>query len=126
MNISTFVDFIPNVPLNTEKWNVPSLSQRRTNIDFWCTDLIAEKAEDGKIRKRPLIAGTKENYCATPAFAQKTTRNELQELAHNLRHAGKVSLFCEALESTDFIPCNNVDTSSSNAIEKRDQNLDMH
>ena len=59
------------------------------------------------------MTGTRENYCATPAFAQKTTRDKLQELAHNLRHAGRAPLFCEALESDDFMSCNDVETSSS-------------
>ena len=108
-----------------QKWNVPSLSQTRTNIDSKFTALSFEKAEEGKTRKRPLMTGTRENYCATPAFAQETTRNELKELAHNLRCAGRASLFCEALESNDFMPCNDFETSSSRAIAKRDHNLDM-
>ena len=87
-------------------------------------DLQFEKAEEGKKRKRPIVTGSRENYCDTPSFAQKTTREELEELVKNLRRAGSASLFCEALESNEFMPCNDFETSLTKAMELKDHNLE--
>ena len=83
-----------------QKWNVPSKYHAAKAFKF--EDLLFEKAEERKKRKRPLVTGDRETFCATPPFAAKTTSEELQDLVMNFRLAGKASLFWESLESNDF------------------------
>ena len=67
--------------------------------------LSFEKAEEGKSKKRQIIKGERQGYCAVPPFAWNTSREELSGLAKKSRLAGKASLLCEALESNEFQPC---------------------
>ena len=98
-----------------QKWHVPS-GKNAEDRAFKFTSLVFEKAEEGKKRKRPLVTGCRELYCATPIFAQETTINELQSLVQKLRMAGKASLFCESLASNDYQLCTLFETSCSLAV----------
>ena len=125
----TTVDFInmdvKEVPMDLtctqtgQKWHVPSSTNSQTVKAFKFKDLVFEKAEESKKRKRPFVTGNRDAYCATPSFAQETTSEELEELVSKLRLAGKASLFCESLESNEFKPCTDFETSSKKAIEQR-------
>eukprot|EP00112_Aurelia_sp_Birch-Aquarium-sp1_P000836 Seg108.8 transcript_id=Seg108.8/GoldUCD/mRNA.D3Y31 product="hypothetical protein" protein_id=Seg108.8/GoldUCD/D3Y31 len=101
-----------------QRWNVPSESTQGVKV-FKFNNLIFEKAEENKKRKRPLLTGRRDKFCATPPCAQETTSKELQDLVANLRLAGKASLFCETLESNDFQPCTAFETSSSKALAQK-------
>ena len=125
----TIVDFInmdvKEVPMDLtctqtgQKWHVPSSTNSQTVKAFKFKDLVFEKADESKKRKRPLVTGNRDAYCATPSFAQETTSEELEELVSKLRLAGKASLFCESLESNESKPCTDFETSSKKAIEQR-------
>ena len=125
----TIVDFInmdvKEVPMDLtctqtgQKWHVPSSTNSQTVKAFKFKDLVFEKAEESKKRKRPFVTGNRDAYCATPSFAQETTSEELEELVSKLRLAGKASLFCESLESNEFKPCTDFETSSKKAIKQR-------
>eukprot|EP00794_Sanderia_malayensis_P008343 gene8343-9244_t len=104
-----------------QKWHVPSGANNVEDKAFEFSNFVFEKAEEGKKQKRPLVKGDMDFYCATPPFARETTSNELQSLTEKLRLAGKASLFCEALESNQFPPCNLLDTSCSKAITGVDE-----
>eukprot|EP00112_Aurelia_sp_Birch-Aquarium-sp1_P004784 Seg1542.8 transcript_id=Seg1542.8/GoldUCD/mRNA.D3Y31 product="U3 small nucleolar RNA-associated protein 21" protein_id=Seg1542.8/GoldUCD/D3Y31 len=101
-----------------QRWNVPSESTQGVKV-FKFNNLIFEKAEENKKRKRPLLTGSRDKFCATPPFAQETTSKELQDLVANLHLAGRASLFCETLESNDFQPCTAFETSSSKALAQK-------
>eukprot|EP00112_Aurelia_sp_Birch-Aquarium-sp1_P013395 Seg2842.3 transcript_id=Seg2842.3/GoldUCD/mRNA.D3Y31 product="hypothetical protein" protein_id=Seg2842.3/GoldUCD/D3Y31 len=101
-----------------QKWHVPTDAGNQLSKAFKFQELVFEKAEEGKKRKRPLVTGSRESYCATPPYALETNANELQNLVEKLRLAGKATLFCEAVESNEFVPCGLYETSCSKVIEK--------
>ena len=70
------------------------------------------------------MKGNRELYCATPPYALETNAKELQNLVDNLRLAGKATLFCEAVESNEFVPCSLYQTSCSKVIRKIHANSD--
>ncbi|XP_065068608.1 uncharacterized protein LOC135693945 [Rhopilema esculentum] len=101
-----------------QKWQIPSsvngLSKKAFKFDF----LVFEKAEEGKKRKKPCPSGER-NYCATPPVAYKTNQEELVDLVNCLEIAGKKNLFCKAVKSNSFVPCEFFETSCSKAISKK-------
>ena len=101
-----------------QKWHVPTDAGNQLSRAFKFQELVFEKAEEGKKRKRPLVTGSRESHCATPPYALETNANELQNLVEKLRLAGKATLFCEAVESNEFVPCSLYETSCSKVIEK--------
>ena len=77
-------------------WNKLACSKLASSKAF--NELMFEKAEPNKERKRPLVCGKRE-FCATPKFALKTTNEELENLAKKLKASNKAHLFCEMLKS---------------------------
>ena len=100
-----------------QKWNVPSRANAIPSKASKFEDLVFEKIEESKKRKRPLVTGSRDPYCATPQFASQTSADELQGLVERLRLAGKASLLCEAIESNEFQPCSMFKTSSCKAVD---------
>ena len=94
-----------------QKWHVPADAGNQFSKASKFEELVFEKAEEGKKRKRPLLKGNRESYCATPPYALETNAKELQNLVDNLRLAGKATLFCKAVESNEFVPCSLYQTS---------------
>ena len=78
-----------------QKWHVPADAGNQFSKAFKFQELVFEKAEESKKRKRPLVKGNRESYCATPPYAFETNAKELQDLVENLRLAGKATLFCD-------------------------------
>ena len=100
-----------------QKWNVPSRANAIPSKAFKFEDLVFEKIEESKKRKRPLVTGSRDPYCATPQFALQTSADELKGLVERLRLTGKASLLCEAIESNEFQPCSMFKTSSCKAVD---------
>ena len=92
--------------------------RRGCHLKQFIKDISFEKAEEGKSKKRQILIGERQGYCAVPLFAWDTGREELFGLTEKLRLAGKASLFCEALESNEFQPCSLFDTSCSRALNQ--------
>ena len=82
-------------------------------------DLEFEKAELNKKRKRPLVSGVRESFCATPLFAYMKGADDLRRLTENLSKAGKASLFCDAIESNKHEPCTSFQTSVTRQVSKQ-------
>ncbi|XP_065067596.1 uncharacterized protein LOC135693138 [Rhopilema esculentum] len=101
-----------------QKWHIPSGARNLSSKAFKFRDLVFEKAEETKKRKRPLVTGSRDTYCATPQFALETSPDELEGLVERLRLAGKAPMFCEAIESNNYQPCSLFQTSSTRALEK--------
>eukprot|EP00794_Sanderia_malayensis_P011636 gene11636-12835_t len=75
-------------------------------------DLLFEKAVVGKTKKRH-VSGFREDFSATPPFALKTTKDNLQILTNHLNAAGKAALLCGAIASNDFQPSTSFETSNT-------------
>ena len=65
---------------------------------FKLSELVAEKSEEVKKKKRPVVTGKEKKRYVTPSFAQATTKIEFEDLVGMLRIAGKACLFCDAME----------------------------
>ena len=100
-----------------QKWHVPADAGNQFPKALKFQELVFEKAEGGKKRKRPLVTGNRESYCATTPHATERNAKELQNLVENSRLARKATLFCEAVESNEFVPCSLYETSCSKVIE---------
>ena len=109
-----------------QKWHLLARSHHQGKHAFKFSSTIFEKAEDGKKRKRPQVGGERDGYCATPPFAQQTTKGELESMVEKLRKGGKALLFCDTLESNEFQPSSFYETSSSKAVAALAQNEDVH
>ena len=83
------------------------------------SDLIFEKSEEGKKRKRPVVSGDRRNVCATPPFAQQLMPDELKTLVDDLRACNSSALFCKAVESNNFQPCKLFTTSCYKKMEEQ-------
>ena len=101
-----------------QKWHIPADAKRMSSKAVKIKDISFEKAEEGTSKKRQILTGERQGYCAVPLFAWDTGREELLGLTKKLRLAGKASLFCEALESNEFQPCSLFDTSCSRALNQ--------
>ena len=102
-----------------QKWSVPSGSSKTLKKAVKFEELIFEKAEANKKCKRPLVEGTREDYCATPSFAQTVTKDEIKAMTEAFRKADRASLFCEALESNNYEPCNLFETSCTRVKRRK-------
>ncbi len=80
----------------SQKWHVPTSANMTLPKAVRFEDLELEKAEVNKKRKKPLVTGVRESFCATPPFAYAKTADDVKGLADNLSKAGKASLFCDA------------------------------
>ena len=100
-----------------QKWNFPAGANAIPSKEFKFQDLTFEKIEEGKKRKRPLVTGSRDLYCAAPQFALQTSADALQGLVGKLRLAGKASLLCEAIQSTAFQSFSMFTASSCKAVD---------
>ena len=100
-----------------QKWHVPSSANMTLTKAVKFSDVLFEKAEDGKKRKRPIVSGER-NFCAIPTFAYHVKREEIRCFSNDLKTAGKAALFCSALESNDYEPCAHFETSCSRETAK--------
>ena len=103
----------------SQKWHVPASANMTLPKAVRFEDLEFEKAEVHKKRKRPVVTGVRESFCATPPFAYKKGADDLKRLAENLSKAGKAILFCEAIKSNSYEPCTSFQTSVSRQISKQ-------
>ena len=53
------------VPPDLQKWNAPSRANAIPSKAFKFENLVSEKIEESKKRKRPLVTGSRDPYCAT-------------------------------------------------------------
>ena len=109
-----------------QKWHIPARSHHQGKHAFKFSSTIFEKAEDGKKRKRPLVAGERDGYHATIPFAEQTTKGELESMVEKRRKPGKALLFCDALESNEFQPSSFYETSFSKEVAALAQSEDVH
>ena len=98
-----------------QKWHVPSSANMTMTKAVKFPDLLFEKAEDGKKRKRPTVSGERD-FCATPPFAVQVREEEIKGLAKNLRKSGKAKLLCRAIESNNCMPSLYFETSCARKI----------
>lgn len=107
-----------------QKWSVPSGSSKTLDKTVKVEELLFEKADVNKPKKRRyLVRGTWEEYCATPPFAQTVTVEEIKAMAHALKVANLAALFCETVESKNYKPCQLFETSSSQAMKRENKKL---
>ena len=102
-----------------QKWNVPSGSSKTLNNAVKFDHLLFEKADVNKKRKRCLVKGIREEYCATPPFAQTITEEEIERMSSAFREVNQASLFCKALESNNYKPFELFNTSCSKQKRQR-------
>ena len=68
-----------------------------------------------------MVKGDRENYCATPPFAQTVTDEEIKTMADAFKKADRASLFCKTVESNAYKPCEVFETSCSQQKRKHQQ-----
>jgi len=100
-----------------QKWHQPLSTNMTLNHAAKFSELVFEKAEVGKTKKRS-VCGTRDAYCATPPCALKITEDDLKTLTNNLKAAGKAALFCGAVASNYFKRSTLFETSSSLGVAK--------
>ena len=81
--------------------------------------LLFEKADVNKTSKRCFVKGIREEYCATPPFALTVTEEEIKRMSNAFREVTRASLFCKALESNSYKPCELFNTSCSRQKRQR-------
>ena len=104
-----------------QKWHIPSNASSMLKEAVRFNDILFEKSEHGRIRKKPIVGRQKEGYCATPPFSLELQKEDLKLMSDNLRKAGKASLFCDTLESNNYEPCKMFETSNSKKFKTMDQ-----
>ena len=104
----------------SQKWHIPTSANMTLKKAVKFNYLIFEKSEENKKRKRPVVSGVRENFCATPSFAHTLLPEELHNLVRNLSACNSSALFCRAVESNNFQPCTIFDTSCSRNIREKD------
>ena len=102
-----------------QKWNVPSGSSKTLDKAVKFDHLLFEKADFIKTSKRCLVKGIREEYCATPPFALTVTEEEIKRMSNAFREVTRASLFCKALESNSYKPCELFNTSCSRQKRQR-------
>ena len=102
-----------------QKWNVPSGSSKTLDKAVKFDHLLFEKADFIKTSKRCLVKGIREEYCATPPFALTVTEEEIKRMSNAFREVTRASLFCKALESSSYKPCELFNTSCSRQKRQR-------
>ena len=98
-----------------QKWSVPSNSSKTLKTAVKFDELLFNKAEVNKQCKRLQSRDIRKNYCATPPFAQTTTKEDIQSMTELFKNAERAPLLCEAMESNNFEPCLLHETSCSRA-----------
>ena len=88
-----------------QRWSVPSGSSKTLEKAVKFEDLLFEKADVNKPSKRYCVKGSREDYCATPAFAQTVTAKEIKTMANAFEKANRASLFHKAVASNNYKPC---------------------
>ncbi len=81
---------------------------RFTCLEFEKTDFERDKS---KKRKRPVVTGNRDGYCATPIFSRQVTREEIKNLSDAFDQGGKCNSFVETLKGNNFQPVSMFDTS---------------
>ena len=112
-----------------QKWNAPGRKvTSNTAVKF--TELEFERADynrdQSKKRKRPVVTGSREGYCATPLFARNASSDDIEQLSAALEKAGKATLFVETLKGNQYKPCKLFKTTCNviNAEKSIDSNAD--
>ena len=107
-----------------QKWHVPTQAARQSIKAVYFEELSFEKADfkrdQNGSRKRAIVNGLREDYCATPEFAKQANRNEIEQLATALRKSGKCQLLMVALEGNEYEPCTMFQTSCQRAMNSND------
>ena len=76
-----------------QRWHIPADARGIPSKAIKVKDISFEKAEEGKSKKRQILKGERQGYCAVPPFAWNTSKEELSGLAKKLRLAGKLVCF---------------------------------
>ena len=100
----------------SQKWHIPTSANMTLAKAVRFKDLEFEKAEVNKKRKRPIVSGVRESFCATPLFAYTKEADDLKRLVDNFSKAGRVTLFCDAIKSNNYEPCTSFQTSVSRQV----------
>ena len=108
-----------------QKWHQHSSANMALNHAVKFNDLIFEKAEAGKTKKR-YFSGTRVHFCAIPPFALKISEDNLKTLTNNLNVTGKAALFCTAVASKDVQPSTIFDTSNTLRLARSIEAGDLH
>ena len=103
-----------------QKWHIPFNASFLLKEAVRSNDILFEKSEHGRIRKKPILGRQKEEHCATPPFSLELQKEDLKFMSDNLRKARKASLFCDTLESNNYKPCKMFETSNSKKFKTMD------
>jgi hypothetical protein len=127
----TILDFanlnLQNIPVELtctqlpQKWNIPAGSSKTLDRAVKVGELLFEKTDVKKTNKRYVVKGDRENYCATPPFAQAVTDEEIKTMADAFKKADRTSLFCKTLESNAYKPCEVFEISCNQQKRKHQQ-----
>ena len=112
---------VPRVP----RWSAPSGSSKTLEKAVKFEDLLFEKADVNKPSKRYCVKGSREDYCATPAFAQTVTAKEIKIMANAFEKANRASLFHKAVASNNYKPCELFETSCSKLRKRKHDNSSL-
>ena len=74
-------------------------------------------------RKRPVLTGNRDNYCATSLFARYVTKDDIRKLSEVFEAAGKATLFVASLKGHDYLPCTMFETSCTRNNNDQDSNI---
>ena len=85
-----------------------------SNMQFEKSDF---KKDMGMTRKRPLVKGSRDGYCATPIFAREVSSHAIKNFADALEDAGQATMQSETLKSNNYEPCHSF-ASSTNLLKK--------
>ena len=99
-----------------QKWSVPS-RKLSSNVAIRFDELEFEKANFQKDRqngrKRPLVKGRRDGFCATPDFAKISAEN-IRSMADAFAATGKAKIFVQTLKGNNYKPCHFFDTEGNN------------
>ena len=97
-----------------QNWSVPNRKiTSRDAVKF--SDLEFQKADfekdRSKKRRKLMVTGNREGFCATSPYARQVKSSELEKFANTLRRAGKATLLVQTLTGHNFEPCDRFVTS---------------
>ena len=97
-----------------QKWNVPTRKiTSKDAVKF--SDLEFQKAnfekDRGNKRRKSMVTGNREGFCATPPYARQLKSSEIEKFANALHRAGKATLLVQTLTGNNFEPCDRFVTS---------------
>ena len=83
-----------------QKWNVPTRKiTSKDAVKFSDLEFLKANFEKdrGNKRRKSMVTGNREGFCATPPYARQLKSSEIEKFANALHRAGKATLLVQTL-----------------------------